>query len=240
MGFFSWVSSKISSAVDWVCEKVSSAVSWVKEVLELGETSKYNPNNASLDETKKINELLEKCIDNYGNEAKKYDALAIKIINEHLSGIEKELRNFNSGEKVIEEHIFEMFNYQTKEIKNKLKKIYSKHISDVFSLNNSTLLDILSLSPGEAKEKKIKNLAISTIEEANSELMEQLETFINKQQDFVEKRLNEFTNNLELTLEKEVENTENIMISLKEGEEKIEAEKNKYRILLPKLEKLLV
>lgn len=243
MGFFSsvcsWVSEKVSSAVDWVCDKVASVSNWIKEVLGLGEAPEYDPNSASIDETKRINELLEKCIDEYGKEAKKYDILAIKVIEEHLSSIEKELRNFNSSEKVIEEHIFEMFKYQTKDIKNKLKNIYSKHISDVFSLNNSKLLDILRLSPGERKENKIKNLAISTIEEANSELMDQLETFINEQQDFVEKRLSEFTNNLELTLEKEVKNTENIIISLKEGEEKIEEEKNKYRVLLPKLEKLL-
>ncbi|MGL6024965.1 MAG: hypothetical protein ACRC0F_10135 [Cetobacterium sp.] len=248
MGFFSsvcsWVSNAVSNTVsnvvDWISDKVSSAVDWVKEVLGLGETPEYDPNNSSIDETKKINELLEKCIDEYGKEAKKYDVLAINIINEHLSGIEKELRSFNSEEKIIEEHIFEMFKYQTQDIKNKLKNIYSKHISDVFSLNNSKLLDILRLSPGEIKENKIKNLAICTIEEANSKLIEQLETFVNEQQNFIEKRLSEFTNNLELTLAKEVENTGNIMTSLKEGEQKIEEEKNRYRILLPKLQKLLI
>lgn len=243
MGFFSracsWVSEKVSSAVDWVCDKVAGVSNWIKEVLGLGETPEYDPNNASIDETKKINKLLEECINEYGKEAKKYDALAIKVIDDHLSRVEKELRSFNNSEKIIEEHIFEMFTYQTKDIKNKLKNIYSKHISDVFSLNNSKLLDILRLGPGEKKENKIKDLAISTIEEANFKLMNMLETFVIEQQDFVEKRLSEFTDNLELTLEKEVKNTENIMLNLKEGEEKIKIEKNKYRILLPKLEKLL-
>lgn len=243
MGFWgslcSWVGEKVSNVADWVGDKLDRAADWVKEVLGLGEAPKYDPNNASIDETKKVNELLEKCIDEYGREAKKYDSLAIKVIDEHLSNIERELKNFNRGEKVIEEHIFEMFKYQTKDIKKKLKNIYSKHISDVFSLNNSELLDILRLNPGQTKENRIKDLAISTIEEANSELMYQLENFVNEQQDFVEKRLNEFTSNLELTLEKEVRDTKDIMVNLKEGEEKIEEEKNKYKVLLPKLEKLL-
>ena len=68
MGFWSSLGSAISSVAKTVISTVSSgisnlvsgAVTWIKEnILNLNETPSYNPETATVDETKKINELIE-------------------------------------------------------------------------------------------------------------------------------------------------------------------------------------
>lgn len=193
------IASGLKSVAGYVLDNapsiISGVASWVKEnILGLEETPSYNPQEATVDETKKINELMEKCITSYKEEAEKYDELAQFIIEEQFELLEKKLLEINetSSEKVIDDYIFKSFHSNLHRIKKELDKIYSKQISNVFSLNNNELLDILSLNKGAEKKQSLQNLAINTITQANKVLTEELSEFISEQQSFIIERLNSY------------------------------------------------
>lgn len=173
---------------------ISGIVSWGKKILGLEEIPSYNPHKATVEETEKVNELMEKCITSYRKEAEEYDERAQSIIEEQFTLLEKKLLEINeaSSEKVIDDYIFESFHSNFRHIKKGLDHIYSKQISDVFSLNNNELLDILSLNKGAEKKQALQNLAINTITQANKVLTEELSEFISEQQSFIIERLNSY------------------------------------------------
>ena len=79
MGFWSIIGNAISSVAKKVYvvikenlgDVMSSVATWIKEnIFDLNEAPSYTPENATVDETKKINELIEKCIDGYSKESK--------------------------------------------------------------------------------------------------------------------------------------------------------------------------
>ena len=88
MGFWSGLCSIASSVASGIGSVVGGAVkalsggglslisgiaSWVKEnILGLEEAPSYDPREATVDETKKVNELLEKCIKSYSKEAEEF------------------------------------------------------------------------------------------------------------------------------------------------------------------------
>lgn len=252
MGFFSSLGSAISNTwnkaknivekvVNNTVEVVDKASNWIKEnVFNISETPEYNPNTASVDETKKINELLEKCITNYSEQAEEFDVMTQKIIESYFSKVKKELTEINKNEVIIKEHIFDMFDFQAKEISNKLNNVYSKYIAEVFSLNNNELLDILSLKAGNRKQRKLNNLAISTLEKANEQLLSKLDKFLKEQQDFISDELEKYINNLDKEFEKAIVETEKIKKDMKKGEEKINKRIKDYNYLLNKISKLRI
>ena len=117
-----------------------------------------------------------------------------------------------------------------------MDNIYSKQISNVFSLNNNKLLSILKLDKGFEKKNKLNNLAKETIENANRELTKNLQEAVNKQQNFIMEKLNKYMEDRQNILETSKKETENIIDSLgkdKEERQKLEA---KYDNIIEKLD----
>ena len=210
MGFFSFIGNAISGVISagkallsGAREIVSGVASWVaRNVLSLEEAGSFNVKTATPEETKKINELLEKCIESYRKEAEEYDKLAEIILEEQFNLLREKLVEINKigSEKIIEDYIFKSFENNLVYIKKDLDKIYSKQIANVFSFTNPTLLKILELDRGKEKNDKLRKLGIDTITKANEQLMQELSNFVLEQQAFISERLNEYMENVKRTL----------------------------------------
>lgn len=253
MGFFSGLCSFVSSVARGVGSVVGGAVkalagggaglisgiaSWVKDnILGLEETPSYDPREATVDETKKVNELLEKCIKSYSAEAEEYDELAKAIIEDQCLLLSQKLVEINeiSGKKIIDDYIFKAFEINLNHIKKDLDKIYSKQIVNVFSLNNNNLLDILKLDKGKEKQDKLRELAVNTITKANDILVEELSKFIKEQQSFISVKLEEYMENIKNDSIAARNATEQILASTqKDREYRLNLEEN-YKTLINKL-----
>ena len=151
MGFFSFlgsVASAVVSGIKAVGGVLGAVGGWiVDKVFSLGDTPSYDSRTATVDQTQKVNELLEKCIQGYSKEAEEYDKLAQNIIKANFYTIEEKLSEINkaSDTPIIDDFVLESFKNNAKNINKSLDKIYSKQISNTFSLNNNKLLDILKL-----------------------------------------------------------------------------------------------
>lgn len=189
VGFVGKVAKKI---IEYDIDITSAAINWIKEnILNIEDTPTYKPEVATVDETKKINELLEKCIESYKPKAEEYDKIAEGIIVDQSERLIGQLIKVNeiTGEKIIDDFVFEMFENYLKSIKKNLDKIYSKQISNVFSLNNNKLLDILKLDKGNEKKDKLSELAVNSIINANRELLGKSSEYIKEQQKFIDSKL---------------------------------------------------
>lgn len=244
MGFWSSVFSGIGSFLSGIGRAVTSTIgavaSWVSEkISSLGEAGSYEPRTASVDETRKINELLENCIRSYSKEAEKYDEIAEDILEEQFRILRERLIEINniSSEKIIEDYIFKSFENNLSYIKKDLNKIYSKQISNVFSLNNNKLLDILKLDKGSEKNRRLRELGIETITKANDKLMKEVKNFVEEQQTFISNRLSEYMVNIKQTLVATQLETEKIINAKTEGVDS-EFLLKKYNSLLEELELL--
>lgn len=244
MGFWSSVFSGIGSFLSGIGRAVTSTIgavaSWVSEkISSLGEAGSYEPRTASVDETRKINELLENCIRSYSKEAEKYDEIAEDILEEQFRILRERLIEINniSSEKIIEDYIFKSFENNLSYIKKDLNKIYSKRISNVFSLNNNKLLDILKLDKGSEKNRRLRELGIETITKANDKLMKEVKNFVEEQQTFISNRLSEYMVNIKQTLVATQLETEKIINAKTEGVDS-EFLLKKYNSLLEELELL--
>ena len=225
MGFWSIIGNAISSVAKKVYvvikenlgDVMSSVATWIKEnIFDLNEAPSYTPENATVDETKKINELIEKCIDGYSKESKECDQMTQKVVTERFKTIIELLDKVNemSNPPIIDEYIFQIFQLKLKEINESLDNIYSKQIANVFSLNNNKLLNILKLDKGFEKKNKLNNLAKETIENANKELTRNLKGAVEKQQNFIMEKLNRYMEDRQNILEISKKETENIIDSL--------------------------
>ena len=219
-------------------EVVLGVANWVKEnIFGLSETPSYDPETAEINETKKINELLEKCIESYSKEAEEYDELAKGIIEDQCLLLSQKLVEINevSGKKIIDDYIFKAFKMNLEHIRKELDKIYSKQIANVFSLNNNNLLDILKLDKGQEKQDKLRELAANTITEANNILLEELSKFIKEQQSFISVKLEEYMENIKNDSIAARNTTEQILKSTQEDREyRLNLEEN-YKTLINKL-----
>ena len=253
MGFFSAVFSVAKSAVKSVVSTVvgavtsgigglvSGAVSWIKEnILGLNETPSYNPETATVDETKKVNELIEKCIEGYNKESKQCDNETKQIIEGYFKEITKKLKEINEEEEfsIIEDYIFDIFEMRVEEVKRTLDNVYSKQISNVFSLNNSNLLDILRMDKGIEKKKKLNNLAKSTLKKAYEKIKDVSKEAINEQQRFIMEKLLVYIENRQNLLETSKRETENILEKPKNEKGEILEKQAKYDNIIDKLNML--
>lgn len=252
MGFWSalWsgvkaVGSAIASAASALTEGIpgllASAASWVaRKIFSLSEVPSYNPRSATVDETKKVNELLEKCIDGYSAQAKQFDLIARDIIVDQCNVIIKNLEEINGvfGNEIIDEFIFKAFELNLNHTKKDLENIYSKQIANVFSLNNNKLLDILRMDEGQSKQDKLKELAINTISDANDTLMLELSKFINDQQNFITNKLKSYMEARKSDFIVAKNATEQLLNSSEDDKEfKIKVDNN-YKNLIDKLDLL--
>ena len=257
MGFFSFIGSLATAAVGGLKAiggalakgagaLLSSVGGWIAEkIFNLGDLPSYDTKTATVDQTKKVNELLEKCITGYGKEAEEYDLLAQIIIKNNFDIIENKLIEINeiSDMPIIDDFIFRSFQNNTKNINKSLEKIYSKQISNVFSLNNNELLDILKLDKGDKKNDKLRDLAIDTVTKANDTLCFELSDFTKEQQKFISDKLSEYMRNRKNTLITSKNETEKILENLEKNNIERIKMKNYYENLLEQLnllEKILI
>ena len=235
MGFWSAIGGALKAVGGLLFGGTSRVLGWLAEkIFNLGDTPSYNSSTATVDETKKVNELLEKCIQGYSKEAEEYDKLAQNIIKANFHTIEEKLSEINkaSDKPIIDNFVFESFKSNTKNINKSLNKIYSKQISNTFSLNNNKLLDILKLDKGNKKNDKLRDLAVDTVTKANNTLLCELSDFTKEQQNFISGKLSEYMTNRKNTLMTSKNETEKILASLKKDDNERTQLKNYYENLL--------
>lgn len=247
MGLLSKIKDKATSFVNTIGNFIKSGslvvnntVTWIKEkILGLGQTPSYNYQTSSIDETKIINQLLEKCIVGYGNQAKEYEQLAKDILNEYLIKIDESLEPFKQGDIVLPNYVFKLLSEESRILSHGVDNLFYDNIAKVFSFNNNNLLDILRLEAGKEKEEMLEKLAKETLESTYSFFIEKIKEFLKFQGDCINNELNNFKKHQE-------EEGKNIENSLKEIQNKI---KNNFdmtkdirnlEIRKQKLERILV
>jgi hypothetical protein len=241
MGFLSFLGNVANAVVNGILGSVGGWI--VEKIFSLGDRSSYDSRTATVDQTKEENEQLEKCIQKYSEESEKYDKLAQNIIKANSHTMEEKLSEINKTlDTPIDNFVFEAFKNNTKNINKDLDKIYSKQISDTFSLNNSELSDILKLDKGNNKKDKLRDLAINTVTKANNTLLCKLYDLTKEQQNFISDKLSEYMTNRKNTLMTSKNETEKILASLEKDDSERTQLKNYYENLLDKinlLEKIL-
>ncbi len=212
MGFWSSVKSFVSSAASSVGSVIKSVVSgvgsvvssggllgsavkWVMEKIKsVGDTPSYRPDEATVEQTKTVNQLIQKCVDSYGEEAKSYEELAKEILKAYMQDISISLEPFRDG-KTIPEYVFKSLQQETKFLTKSLDNLYFDGISRAFSLNNNKLLDILELDAGTEKENKLQKMAIETLDKTHTVFVDKIKEFLEEQLELIVKELKELKEN---------------------------------------------
>lgn len=163
MGFFSGLSSLVSSAVGYVGKVVENVISnpfslitkvvdWIRGTKELKEAPPYKGETATMDETFKVSELLEKQRSNFSSSVKDLEKLFISLSSEILKDISlgakkiNETFDCNINSSFIDKSYTEFLNEQ----KGKL----AEEINRKVQISDSECSEILRLS-GEEREKEI-------------------------------------------------------------------------------------
>ena len=235
----SFISSGVSKVKDLVSSAASNVVSWIKNIFSLNEAPSYDPKTATVDETKKINELIGKCVDNYSGEAEEYEIVVKKIVRTRFQKIKTLLEEVNEineeDEPIIDDNIFNIFRLKSKEIIRSLNDVYTRQIINVFSLNNNELIDILKKEKDIGKKNDLINLAKKTLKRANDELLKALAENVKEQQEFIETKLENYLKDRVNLLETSKRESENILKILGENKEKRFKLEKKYDYIINKL-----
>lgn len=122
----------------------------------LSEVGNFDEKEAPVEEVVAVNEILEKCIEDYKDISTQYDRDAKEMLDEYYQKINDKLREINeeAGEILISDYVFETFKNEYKHLNKDLDNIYSKEIANGFSLNNSRLLVILKLESNSVGRNK--------------------------------------------------------------------------------------
>lgn len=240
MGFWSSVFSIGKALLGGIAKTVlGGVVSWITEnILGLGDTPRYDPKTSTVDETKKINELIQKCVSNYGEEAKRFEKIAKQVLNYYMKNIYDTLEPFKNNN-IIPEYVFLGLEKETEFLVKNTDNMYLNKINNVFSLNNNKLLDILKLDKGTNKNKKIQMLAIDTLQKTNDKFIEGIKKFLSEQQNSIVKQL-EFLKEERI---KEGNNTKEQLENIQKQKEKagdLTETIDKLKFILKKLEKIQV
>ena len=98
MGFWDLIENAIEGAADFVrntgiIDKIveirEGIADWFKDVFNIGDAPSYDKDNATIDETKKVNEILQTYIEKCLNISEKYDNISKEEINKYFSQIKK-------------------------------------------------------------------------------------------------------------------------------------------------------
>lgn len=249
MGFWSFVTEAAEKFTDFiqntgVIDKLTEIgegiADWFKDVFNIDEAPSYDRDNATIDETKRVNEILQTYIEKCLNISEKYDNISKGEINKYFNQIEKSLKEINeisknnteNSDKVIEDYIFDSLKMNKNTTLESLDKIYSNEIKDAYSLSNSKLLDILKLEQGRDKKKRMNEYSVNTLTSANEFLFKKLKDSINKQQNLVDKKLRDYMDSREEETIRSIEKINEILDSVKTGEKEKQKLKNSYVELL--------
>ena len=225
---------------DKLAEFGEGIVDWFKDVFNIGDAPSYDKDNATIDETKKVNEILQTYIEKCLNISEKYDNISKEEINKYFSQIKNSLIDINkisennteNSDKVIEDYIFDSLELNRNTTLKSLDKIYSNEIKDAYSLSNFELLDILKMEQGREKKKKMNAFSVETLTEANEFLFDELKNSINQQQNLVDKKLRDYMYSREDETRRSIEKINEILDSVKTGEKEKQELKNNYVELL--------
>ena len=217
---------------DTIIEIGKEITDWFKNIFNIGDTPSYDKDNATIDDTKKINKILQTYIENSLKISKKYDEISKEQINKYFSQIENGLTDINeisqnnteNFDKVIEDYIFDSLELNRQSTLKSLDKIYSNR--------NNELLDILKMENGREKRKKINEFSINTLKNANKFLFDELKSSISQQQNLVDKKLENYMNLREEETKRSIEKINEILDSIKTGEKEKLQLKNSYVELL--------
>ena len=249
MGFWDLIENAIEGAADFVrntgiIDKIveigEGIADWFKDVFNIGDAPSYDKDNATIDETKKVNEILQTYIEKCLNISEKYDNISKEEINKYFSQIKNSLIDINkisennteNSDKVIEDYIFDSLELNRNTTLKSLDKIYSNEIKDAYSLSNFELLDILKMEQGREKKKKMNAFSVKTLTEANEFLFDELKNSINQQQNLVDKKLRDYMYSREEETRRSIEKINEILDSVKTGEKEKQELKNSYVELL--------
>ena len=229
-----------AEAIDKIIKIGERIVDWFKNIFNIGDTPSYDKDNATIDDTKKINKILQTYIKNSLNISKEYDDISKEQINKYFSQIKNGLTDINeisqnnteNFDKVIEDYIFDSLELNRQSTLKSLDKIYSNRIKDAYSLSNNELLDILKMENGREKRKKINEVSINTLKNANKFLFDELKSSISQQQNLVDKKLENYMNLREEETKRSIEKINEILDSIKTGEKEKLQLKNSYVELL--------
>ena len=229
-----------ADAIDKIIEIGKEITDWFKNIFNIGDTPSYDKDNATIDDTKKINKILQTYIENYLEISKKYDDISKEQINKYFSQIKNGLTDINeisqnnteNSDKVIEDYIFDSLELNKQSVLKSLDKIYSNKIRDAYSLSNSELLNILKMKQGREKRKKMNEFSANTLKNANTFLFSELKESIAQQQKLVGKKLENYMNSREEETKRSIEKINEILDSVKTGEKEKQELKNSYVELL--------
>lgn len=229
-----------ADAIDKIIEIGKEITDWFKNIFNIGDTPSYDKDNATIDDTKKINKILQTYIENSLEISKKYDDISKEQINKYFSQIKNGLTDINeisqnnteNSDKVIEDYIFDSLELNKQSVLKSLDKIYSNKIRDAYSLSNSELLNILKMKQGREKRKKMNEFSANTLKNANTFLFSELKESIAQQQKLVGKKLENYMNSREEETKRSIEKINEILDSVKTGEKEKQELKNSYVELL--------
>lgn len=216
-----------------ILKVIGKVVKWIYDKFV-----KYDPKTATIDDTKNINEMLEKCLEHYRPEAKKFDEIFMSYANQQISEVIRVLKEVNQESEIINESLLLQLEYQKNMTFETLKHAHSKKIDDIFSLNNNELLDILKLEDNTGREEGLKKLTLKGLEKANIDSIEELEEVLKYQEKIIFREIERNNNLLEEQLKGELREVEEIQAIIQENKGEILKKKVYYSSILMKLGKL--
>mgnify|MGYP004520740245 CR=1 FL=1 len=271
MGFFSWIAEKISDAAEWVVEKATNVIDFVEDKIEdvvdffnggrtsLGHTSTasareiskagaYDPETATIEETKAITKVLNDIKEEYKTKLKQYEEKSIElskeIKNKIVDMIETELNQKSNYDPSINPFIqseelekeinkkFEGLGINVGEIETKFsdtitnfKRTFSSEILDHIAISDRRCSDILKLKNKREKEKEIKSYLDELVDNALNNFCFNIDEISKTSLYSIKENVNKIMKNNEESIKnikKEIE--ENIKLS----ESEIEAKRKEY------------
>ena len=271
MGLFSWIAEKISDAAEWVVEKATNVIDFVEDKIEdvvdffnggrtsLGKTSTasareiskagaYDPETATIEETKAITKILNDIKEEYKTKLKQYEEKSIElskdIKNKIVDMIETELNQKSNYDPSINPFIqsealekeinkkFEGLGINVGEIETKFsdtitnfKRTFSSEILDHIAIGDTKCAEILKLENKKERKDKIKNYLDELVDNALNNFCDSIDEISTNSLNAIKRNINRIKKNNEESIEnikKEIE--ENMKLS----ESEIEAKRKEY------------
>ena len=156
-----------------------------------GRTASYNPNQADLEATVKVQNALTLFRTDTDEKSKKVEKSVLAESRQYLDDFIKDLRKYNNikyghtGLNINIEHILR----ENRKTEDEINGFIVKRVSKRISIDDSECLEILEMDPGEAKEKKLDEFYRKVLTEAIKELSDMLRKALEQQTDTVEARI---------------------------------------------------
>lgn len=278
MGFFDFIGDLVTGAIetvtDWVEDKIEKAidvVEWVSDKVEdvvdffnggrtsLGHTSTasareiskagaYDPETATIEETKAITKILNDIKEEYKTKLKQYEEKSIELSKEIkdkiVDMIETELNQKSNYDPSINPFIqseelekeinkkFEGLGINVGEIETKFsdtitnfKRTFSSEILDHIAIGDTKCAEILKLENKKERKDKIKNYLDELVDNALNNFCDSIDEISTNSLNAIKRNINRIKKNNEESIEnikKEIE--ENMKLS----ESEIEAKRKEY------------